>query len=219
MKKNLFKISEEDRNRILEMHIKATKNKYLFEQETPTPAPTTPTTPTPSTATTNRHESATCEGKSSKCVEKALKAQILMNDQCPSEILTTKLTEDGIWGQKSNTAWESCKGKLKMKKMEIKPASEIKIQYTSPQTKLAGTTPTTTTTPVATTTSNPQISADLKTAAQIKQEFRQGQRDQKKLKKQYDKMKQTFNKLSDKMDEKTKQQYLNAMSSLENQMS
>jgi len=119
MKKDLFKINEEDRNRILEMHITATKNKYLFEQGTPTPAPTTPTpaptTPTaaPTTPTAARYTTATCAGKKPNCQEKVLKIQIRMNDECPSEVLTTKLVEDGAWGIKSSTAWGACKGKLK----------------------------------------------------------------------------------------------------------
>lgn len=121
MKKDLFKINEEDRNRILEMHITATKNKYLFEQGTPTPAPTTPTpaptTPTPAAGTTPapaaRYTTATCAGKKPNCQEKVLKIQIRMNDECPAEVLTTKLVEDGAWGMKSSTAWEACKSKLK----------------------------------------------------------------------------------------------------------
>ena len=122
MKKDLFKINEEDRNRILEMHITATKNKYLFEQGTPTPAPTTPTpapttpTPAPTTPTAARYTTATCAGKKPNCQEKVLKIQIRMNDECPSEVLTTKLVEDGVWGAKSSTAWEACKVKLKQTK-------------------------------------------------------------------------------------------------------
>jgi hypothetical protein len=112
MKKDLFKINEEDRNIILEMHITATKNKYLFEQGTPTPAPTTPT-PAPTTPTAARYTTATCVGKKPNCQEKVLKIQIRMNDECPAEVLTTKLVEDGAWGAKSSTAWEACKGKLK----------------------------------------------------------------------------------------------------------
>ena len=126
MKKDLFKINEDDRNRILEMHIRATKNKYLFEGDTPTtptpaPAPTAPTTPTtpapttptPAPTTPKRFESATCAGKKPNCQEKVLKIQIRMNDECPAEVLTTKLVEDGAWGAKSSTAWEACKSKLK----------------------------------------------------------------------------------------------------------
>jgi hypothetical protein len=112
MKKDLFKINEEDRNRILEMHITATKNKYLFEDNTTTTTTTvaaTPTTPTPAA----RYTTATCAGKKPNCQEKVLKIQIRMNDECPAEVLTTKLVEDGAWGTKSSTAWEACKGKLK----------------------------------------------------------------------------------------------------------
>jgi len=124
MKKDLFKINEEDRNRILEMHITATKNKYLFEQGTPTPEPTTPTTPTPAPTTTTptpapkRFESATCAGKKPNCQEKVLKIQIRMNDECPTEVLTTKLVEDGLTGPKTMGAWKMCKTKLSPTKMK-----------------------------------------------------------------------------------------------------
>jgi hypothetical protein len=51
MKKNLFLITEEEKNRILGMHMKATKSQYLSEQEVPaTPAPATPT-PAPASNT------------------------------------------------------------------------------------------------------------------------------------------------------------------------
>jgi hypothetical protein len=118
MKKDLFKINEEERNRILEMHITATKNKYLFEDNTTTTTTTvaaTPTTPTPAptTPTAARYTTATCAGKKPNCQEKVLKIQIRMNDECPAEVLTTKLVEDGAWGIKSSTAWGACKGKLK----------------------------------------------------------------------------------------------------------
>jgi hypothetical protein len=112
MKKDLFKINEEDRNRILEMHITATKNKYLFEDDTTTTTTTT-VAAAPTTPTAARYTTATCAGKKPNCQEKVLKIQIRMNDECPSEVLTTKLVEDGAWGTKSSTAWESCKSKLK----------------------------------------------------------------------------------------------------------
>ena len=122
MKKDLFKINEEDRNRILEMHITATKNKYLFEDDTTTTTTTTvaaaPTTPTPASTTPKRFESATCAGKKPKCQEKVLKIQIRMNDECPSEVLTTKLVEDGLTGQKTMEAWKICKTKLSQTKMK-----------------------------------------------------------------------------------------------------
>ena len=54
MKRNLFEITEEERNRILQIHESATKRGYLSEQATPAPAPApaTATTPAPATATT-----------------------------------------------------------------------------------------------------------------------------------------------------------------------
>jgi hypothetical protein len=125
--RNNFILTEEESKRILEMHIKATKNKYLYEQNTPTPGTPTPGTPTPGTPTpgtptaptpgtlssTTRYTTATCQGKKSGCNDKILKLQIRINDECPSNILTTKLVEDGFWGQKSNSAWTQCQSSLK----------------------------------------------------------------------------------------------------------
>jgi hypothetical protein len=47
MKKNLFILTEEEKNRILNLHISATKSQYLSEQDATTPASTTPESPTP----------------------------------------------------------------------------------------------------------------------------------------------------------------------------
>jgi hypothetical protein len=94
------------------MHITATKNKYLFEDDTTTTTTTT-VAAAPTTPTAARYTTATCAGKKPNCQEKVLKIQIRMNDECPAEVLTTKLVEDGAWGAKSSTAWEACKSKLK----------------------------------------------------------------------------------------------------------
>ena len=59
---------------------------------------------------------------------------------------------------------------------------------------------------------------DLKTASEIRQEFRQGKRDVRKLQRQYNKMYNTYNKLSDKMDKATDDQYLTALSNLKTQL-
>jgi uncharacterized protein YhaN len=101
---------------------------------------------------------------------------------------------------------------------------------TTPATPTVSTTPVATTptatTPTATTptataavtSTNPEIMTDLKTASEIRQEFRQGKRDVRKLQRQYNKMYNTYNKLSDKMDKATDDQYLTALSNLKTQL-
>lgn len=74
------------------------------------------------------------------------------------------------------------------------------------------------TTAAAPTTATPDVMADLKSASQIRQDFRQGKRDLRQIQRQYDKMYKTYNRLSDKMDKATSDQYLTAMSNLKNQI-
>ena len=60
MKRNLFEITEEERNRILRIHESATKRGYLSEQTPPVATGTTPATTaatTPTTATTQQNTS------------------------------------------------------------------------------------------------------------------------------------------------------------------
>jgi hypothetical protein len=58
----------------------------------------------------------------------------------------------------------------------------------------------------------------LKTAFEIKRDFIQGKVDNFKLQRQYSKMNNTFNRLSSKMDQKTKDQYSASMEELKKQM-
>jgi len=95
-----------------------------------------------------------------------------------------------------------------------------------------GTTPTSATTTSATTTSaaattektptatqNPDLAADLKTASQIRQEFRQGKRDKNKAQRQYNQMVNKYNKLKDKMSPQDSTAYLQAINQLKQQLS
>ena len=63
----------------------------------------------------DRYKTATCQGlqKGGSCKDDVLKAQIRMNDNCPSDILTQKLVEDGIHGPKTQIAFNACLPKLK----------------------------------------------------------------------------------------------------------
>lgn len=113
MKKNLFIINEEERNRILDMHETATQNQYIFEQETsgttnvastnpqqptaPTQQTTTGTTQQTTTGTTKtastRVATAKCPAGSSKCSETGIKIQVKINDECPADVLNPILTK------------------------------------------------------------------------------------------------------------------------------
>jgi hypothetical protein len=131
-----FIISEKEKSRISKIHNQRILNERvgLKEQQTPPPAATTPppaattpppaaTTPPPAATTpqqpvqtgTTRYSTAVCPGKDTKtkCDNTVLKAQIRMNDECPTDVLTTKLREDGDYGSKTGAAWTACKSKLK----------------------------------------------------------------------------------------------------------
>lgn len=130
MKKNLFVINENERSRILNMHENATKNNYVFEQET-TPAPTTPT-PASSTPAPNRYTTITCSGKKPNCDEKVLKIQVRVNDECPIDVLKTKLVEDGVMGQKTLQSFELCKGKMTPTKKKDEKGQLVPVTSTTP---------------------------------------------------------------------------------------
>ena len=84
-------------------------------------------------------------------------------------------------------------------------------------TTSAQTTPTASTTPTPT-SKNPDVLADLKTASQIRQEFRQGKRDKNKAMRQYNQMVNKYNKLKSKMSPQDNTAYLQAMNQLKQQM-
>jgi hypothetical protein len=140
MKKNLFVINEEEKDRILNMHETATLNQYLFEQQNTTQQPTTPTGTAPTTSATTptttastktastRVATAKCPAGSSKCNEQGIKIQVKINDECPADVLnlaltnypkaatgsagSLKLKEDGIVGQGTIVAFGACKTHL-----------------------------------------------------------------------------------------------------------
>lgn len=132
--------------------------------------------------------------------------------------------DDGRWGMNTSKAWQKYSAEYKTvdqktetpaqpEKMAIKSTSDLKVQSTNAPTQLAGTNK-----QVAPVTKSPEVAADLKTASEIRQQFRQGKRDQRQIQRQYDKMYNTYNRLSDKMDKQTQDQYLNAMSALKQQL-
>lgn len=96
----------------------ATEQEYLAQNPTVT---VTPPQGQPTNTVATRFSTAVCPGKDTrrggKCVDKVLKIQVRMNDECPSDVLTVKLKEDGVIGPKTNTAFAACKGKLKPTKV------------------------------------------------------------------------------------------------------
>jgi hypothetical protein len=137
---------------------------------------------------------------------------------------------DGLWGKKTRDAvkqefnididenGEVVSDTVASPETDTVASPEVDT-VTSPE--VDGTTTTTTTlAPNETTVTQetPEISTDIKSAFEIKRDFIQGKIDNAKLQRQYTKMNNTFNRLSSKMDQKTKDQYLASMEELKKQM-
>jgi hypothetical protein len=73
-------------------------------------------------------------------------------------------------------------------------------------------------TAAAPTSQNPDIMADLKSASQIRQEFRQDKRDKNKAQRQYNQMVNKYNRLKDKMSPQDNTAYLQAINQLKTQI-
>jgi hypothetical protein len=98
-----------------------------------------------------------------------------------------------------------------------------KVKSTTPEASTASTatTPTSTATTPTTptpTSQNTEIAADLKTASQIRQEFRQGKRDKNKATRQYNQMVNKYNRLKSKMSPQDNAAYLQAIGQLKQQI-
>jgi hypothetical protein len=230
MKKNLFLITEEEKNRILSMHVKATSSQYLSEQEVPaTPAPATPT-PAPA-SNTEQAKILTFNDRDYAYKKEGEKYffKLQSNPASPSAQNYKKQGKFLNWTEAKGKGLESIK-KLDFKPETLNPLSvkDVKIP-TTPET-LSTTATAQTAAPVkplatgggsqvagqqVTAQTNPEIAQDLKSAAQIRQEFRQGKRDLRKLQKEREKLYNTYNRLSDKMDKATSDSYLNNISQLD----
>jgi hypothetical protein len=223
MKKNLFLITEEEKNRILSMHVKATSSQYLSEQEVPsTPAPAANTEQAKILTFNDRDYAYKKEG------EKYF-FKLQSNPASPSAQNYKKQGKFLNWTEAKGKGLESIK-KLDFKPETLNPLSvkDVKIP-TTPETLSTTATAQTaapvkplatgggsqTTTQQVTAQTNPEIAQDLKSAAQIRQEFRQGKRDLRKLQKEREKLYNTYNRLSDKMDKATSDSYLNNISQLD----
>ena len=142
--------------------------------------------------------------------------------------------DDGRWGKNTNTAWQkygkeytlstatAFQAPTNVDGTDEKFAPPVDATATTSTTATTPTTATVTTpttaTPTTATPTTPEIAADLKTASEIRQQFRQGRRDQRQIQRQYDKMTNTYNRLSNKMDKNTKDQYIAAMNALKQQL-
>ena len=142
--------------------------------------------------------------------------------------------DDGRWGKNTSAAWQKYGKEYTLSTLTafqaptnvdgtdekfappVDATATTATTATTPTTATV-TTPTTPTTPT-TATSTPEIAADLKTASEIRQQFRQGRRDKRQLQAQYNKMTNTYNRLSAKMDKNTKDQYIAAMNALKQQI-
>jgi hypothetical protein len=138
--------------------------------------------------------------------------------------------DDGRWGKNTNTAWQKYGKEYNLSTQAAFQAPtnvDGSDENFDAPVQTAGTTPTTPTTPTATTTpttpttptsQNPEIAADLKTASQIRQEFRQGKRDKNKAIRQYNQMVNKYNRLKSKMSSQDNTAYLQAMNQLKQQI-
>lgn len=221
MKKNLFIITEDERDRILGMHIKATSSQYLSEQETPQ----TETKPESQILTFNDRDYAyKKEGEN-------YFFKLQPNPASP------KAQEYKKSGKFLNWTAATGKGLDSIKKLDFKPetmaTASVANTKVTPASSQTPTTPATAQTaePVkplvntgggsqptgqsVTTQTSPQVSADLKSASQIRQEFRQGKRDMNKLQRERNKLYNTYNRLSDKMDKATADSYINNIAELD----
>jgi hypothetical protein len=234
MKKNLFLITEEEKNRILGMHMKATKSQYLSEQ--PDPVTTNTTTVAPA-ATTPTSQILTASDR-----DYAYKKE---GDKYFFKLQTNPASAKAQGYKTSGKFlnWTEAKGKAleAIQKLNFKPETMATASVANTKvTKASEQTPTIPTTaqtaapvkPLATggggdqpsaqtvtAQTNPQVSAELKSASQIRQEFRQGKRDMNKLQRQRNKLYNTYNRLSDKMDKATADNYLNSIAQLDQLMS
>ena len=250
MKKNLFLITEEERERILGMHKRATASQYLseagpFEDTDPLAATTPAAGTTPPAAGTTPPTSGTTPPTS----------QILMfNDgdyeyKKDGEKYYFKLQPNPVSATAKQyktsgkfLGWTEAKGKglEAIKKLDFKPetldiasvkdtkvttaavqalktpataqtAAQVKPLATGGGSQLAGQT--------VTGQTDSQVSADLKSASQIRQEFRQGKRDMRKIQRERDKLYNTYNRLSGKMDKTTDKSYLDNIAQLDQLLS
>jgi hypothetical protein len=237
MKKNLFLITEEEKNRILGMHMKATKSQYLSEQADPVTTNTTTVAPATTTNTTAAPTSTAPESQVLTANDRdyAYKKE---GDKYFFKLQPNPASASAQNYQKQGkfVNWTEAKGKgleaikklnFKSEKMDTLAAKDTKVTAAPAQTIATTKVDTAPVKPLATgggsqvagqqvtAQTNPEVAQALKSAAQIRQEFRQGNRDLRKLQRERDKLYNTYNRLSGKMDKATDAGYLDAISKLD----
>jgi hypothetical protein len=241
MKKNLFLITEEEKNRILGMHVNATKSQYLSEagpyEDDQIPGSNTPAgaTQSPAPATVPTAASPESQIMTSNDRDYAYKKE---GDKYYFKLQPSPVSPSAqnFLKQGKFVDWTEAKGKglESIKKLSFKPetmatlsAKDVKITPTTPQTLSTTAQTAAPVKPLATGGGNqaagqqvtaqtsPQVAQDLKSASQIRQEFRQGKRDVRKLQREREKLYNTYNKLSGKMDKATDDSYIEAISQLD----
>jgi hypothetical protein len=244
MKKNIFLITEDERERILGMHKRATASHYLseagpFEDTDPLAATTPPAAgTTPPAAGTTPPTSQILTANDRDYVYKKEGDKYFFKLQAnPASATAQQYKTAGRF-----LDWTEAKGKglAAIQKLNFKPETMATASVVNTKvTKSSEQTPTTPTTaqtappvkPLATGggsqlagqtvtgQTDSQVSADLKSASQIRQEFRQGKRDMRKIQRERDKLYNTYNRLSGKMDKATDKSYLDSIAQLDQLLS
>jgi hypothetical protein len=254
MKKNLFLITEEEKNRILGMHMKATKSQYLSEQATPvttdttTVAPATAAAPAAPAAAPAAPAAAPAAPAADPAATTPESQTLTSNDRdyvykkegdkyyfklqpSPASPSAQNFQKQGKfvdWTEATGKGLEAIKKlTFKPEAMQTLSAKDVKVDVKGPQNLAVTKLDTPPIKPLATggggqvagqqvtAQTSPQVAQELKSAAQIRQEFRQGNRDLRKLQRERDKLYNTYNKLSGKMDKATDAGYLDAISKLD----
>jgi hypothetical protein len=217
-------INEEEKNRILNLH-ETRKNKEwnLLSEQNQTPATSN------EVGIYNNDKDYEYKKEGDKYFFK-LKA----NPVSPKAQGFKKQGKFANWTQATNKTAIDAISKLPFETVFKGPGSvdgsdeafEPPVQTVGTTTPETSTTPTASTTPETSTTTktpaptsqNPDVLADLKTASEIRQEFRQGKRDKNKATRQYNQMVNKYNKLKSKMSPQDNAAYLQAMNQLKQQM-
>jgi hypothetical protein len=156
MKKNLFIISESEKERILGMHKDATKRSYISEQAATTPAATTPaaTTPAATTPAATTPAAAPTAPATSAATEEATYSSYSDNDydykkegdkyffklkfepKSPKALEFKKAGKYLAWTEPTGKALEAIKKlPFSSEKLAIKPATAVTGQLATDQTK------------------------------------------------------------------------------------
>jgi hypothetical protein len=236
MSKRLI-INEEEKNRILNLHKSAIKKEVLFEQTTQTTTVAPTTTQTTTVAPTSKpNNEVLLQGTDTDYDYKKVGDKYYFKlKENPTSVVAKGYKTRGKFKD-----WTPATNQKAIEKISQLPALSTAAAFQAPTNvdgsdetfdapvQTAGTTTPTTTTPTTTTPTTPtpttptsqntEIAADLKTASQIRQEFRQGKQDKNKAIRQYNQMVSKYNRLKSKMSSQDNAAYLQAMNQLKQQM-